>query len=148
MRSHLYTEVRCSEGYYHVVLTRTLPHRRGCFRKRVPSCYVFASHSRKAHFPNFTTCWRTIWLTHDGANRRNSNPYCRFSLSHHHRNHSTNKVKNQRGKYEYSNSVTKIQVCAMFRAGDIRRNVLLEFIRLRMETPWFWLHYHETFNVK
>ena len=24
--------------------------------------------------------------------------YCRFSLSHHHQNHSTNKVKNQRGK--------------------------------------------------
>ena len=36
---------------------------------------------------------------------------------------------------EYSNSVTKIQVCAMFRAGDIRRNVLLKFIRLCMETP-------------
>ena len=27
------------------------------------------------------------------------------------------------------------QVCAMFRAGDIRRNVLLKFIRLCMETP-------------
>ena len=100
------------------------------------------------HFPNFTTCWRTIWLTYDRAIRRNSNPYCRFSLSHNHRNHSTSKVKNQRGKYEYSNSVRKIQVCAMFRAGDIRRNVLLKFTRLRMETPWFWLHYHETFNVK
>ena len=36
---------------------------------------------------------------------------------------------------EYSNSVAKIQVCAMFRAGDIRRNVLLKFIRLCMETP-------------
>ena len=36
---------------------------------------------------------------------------------------------------EYSNSLTKIQVCAMFRAGDIRRNVLLKFIRLCMETP-------------
>ena len=24
---------------------------------------------------------------------------------------------------EYSNSLTKVQVCAMFRAGDIRRNV-------------------------
>ena len=32
---------------------------------------------------------------------------------------------------EYSNSLAKIQVCAMFRAGDIRRNVLLKFIRLR-----------------
>ena len=28
---------------------------------------------------------------------------------------------------EYSNSLPKIQVCAMFRAGDIRRNVLLKF---------------------
>ena len=36
---------------------------------------------------------------------------------------------------EYSNSVVKIQVYAMFRAGDIRRNVLLKFIRLCMETP-------------
>ena len=36
---------------------------------------------------------------------------------------------------EYSNSVAKIQVCAMFRAGDIRRNVLPKFIRLCMETP-------------
>ena len=25
---------------------------------------------------------------------------------------------------EYSNSLTMVQVCAMFRAGDIRRNVL------------------------
>ena len=37
-------------------------------------------------------------------------------------------------KDEYSNSLTKVQVCAMFRAGDIRRNVLLKFIRLCMET--------------
>ena len=36
---------------------------------------------------------------------------------------------------EYSNSLTKVQVCAMFRAGDIRINVLLKFIRLCMETP-------------
>ena len=36
---------------------------------------------------------------------------------------------------EHSNSVAKIQVCAIFRAGDIRRNVLLKFIRLCMETP-------------
>ena len=36
---------------------------------------------------------------------------------------------------EYSNSVAKIQVCAMFCAGDIRRNVLLKFIRPCMETP-------------
>ena len=36
---------------------------------------------------------------------------------------------------EYSNSLAKIQVCAMFRAGDIRRNVLLKFIRLCMEMP-------------
>ena len=36
---------------------------------------------------------------------------------------------------EYSNSLTKVQVCAMFLAGDIRRNVLLKFIRLCMETP-------------
>ena len=34
---------------------------------------------------------------------------------------------------EYSNSVAKIQVCAMFRAGD---TVLLKFIRLCMETPY------------
>ena len=36
---------------------------------------------------------------------------------------------------EYSNNLAKIQVCSMFRAGDIRRNVLLKFIRLCMETP-------------
>ena len=36
---------------------------------------------------------------------------------------------------EYSNSVAKIQVCAMFRAGDVRKNVLLKFIRLCMEMP-------------
>ena len=38
-------------------------------------------------------------------------------------------------KDEYSNRLTKVQVCAMFHAGDIRRNVLLKFIRLCMETP-------------
>ena len=36
---------------------------------------------------------------------------------------------------EHSNSLAKIQVCLIFRAGDIRRNVLLKFIRLCMETP-------------
>ena len=36
---------------------------------------------------------------------------------------------------EYSNSVAQIQVCAMFCAGDIGRNVLLKYIRLCMETP-------------
>ena len=36
---------------------------------------------------------------------------------------------------EYSDSVAKIQVCAMFRAGDIRRNVLLKFVRLCIEMP-------------
>ena len=36
---------------------------------------------------------------------------------------------------EYSNSLAKIQVCAMFRAGDIRRNDSLKFIRLCMKTP-------------
>ena len=36
---------------------------------------------------------------------------------------------------EYSNSLAKLQICAMFRAGDIRRNVLLKFINLCMETP-------------
>ena len=36
---------------------------------------------------------------------------------------------------EHSNSLVKIQVCASFRAGDIRRSVLLKFIRLCMETP-------------
>ena len=62
---------------------------------------------------------------------------CRFSLSHHHQNHSTNKVKNKEVKEdEHSNSLAKIQVCAIFRAGDIRRNVLPKFIRLCMETPW------------
>ena len=62
--------------------------------------------------------------------------YCRFSLSQHHQHHSTNKVKYQRGKRdEHSNSLSKIQVCAIFRAGDIRRNVLLKFTRLCMETP-------------
>ena len=37
---------------------------------------------------------------------------------------------------EYSNSLAKIQVCAMFRVEDIRRNVLLKFRRLCMETSW------------
>ena len=36
---------------------------------------------------------------------------------------------------EYSNSLARVQICAMFLAGDIRRNVLLKFIRLCMETP-------------
>ena len=36
---------------------------------------------------------------------------------------------------EYSDSLTKVQVCAMFRAGNIRRNVLLKFIRLCIEPP-------------
>ena len=31
---------------------------------------------------------------------------------------------------EHSNSLAKIQVCAIFRAGDIRRNVLLKFIKV------------------
>ena len=44
------------------------------------------------------------------------------------------RIKEERGD-EYSNSVAKIQVCAMFRAGNNRRNVLVKFIRLCMETP-------------
>ena len=36
---------------------------------------------------------------------------------------------------EYPRGLLKIQVCAMFRAGDIQRNVLLNFIRPCMETP-------------
>ena len=36
---------------------------------------------------------------------------------------------------EHSNSLAKIQVRAIFRAGDIRRTILLKFIRLCMETP-------------
>ena len=35
---------------------------------------------------------------------------------------------------EHSNSLAKIQVCVILRAGDIRRNVLPKFIRLCMET--------------
>ena len=35
----------------------------------------------------------------------------------------------------YSNSLANIQVCAKFCVGDIRRNVVLKFIRLCMETP-------------
>ena len=31
---------------------------------------------------------------------------------------------------EYTNSLTKIQVCAMLRAGDIGGNIVLKFIRL------------------
>ena len=30
---------------------------------------------------------------------------------------------------EYSNSLAKVQVCAMFRAGDIRSNIFLKFIK-------------------
>ena len=36
---------------------------------------------------------------------------------------------------EHSNSLTKIQVCEIFRVGDIQINVLLKFIGLCMETP-------------
>ena len=36
---------------------------------------------------------------------------------------------------QYSNSLTKIEVCEMLRVGDTRSNVLLKFIRLCMETP-------------
>ena len=36
---------------------------------------------------------------------------------------------------EHSNSLAKIQACAIFRAGDIRRNVLLKYVMLCMETP-------------
>ena len=36
---------------------------------------------------------------------------------------------------EYSNSLATILVCGMFRVGDTRRNVLIKFIRLCMETP-------------
>ena len=63
----------------------------------------------------------------------------RLSLSHHHQNPSTNKVKKQRDKRldENSNSLVKIQVCAMFRARDIRRNVLLKFVRICIEKPCF-----------
>ena len=35
---------------------------------------------------------------------------------------------------EYRRDLLQIQVCAMFRAGDIQRNVLLNFIRPCMET--------------
>ena len=37
----------------------------------------------------------------------------------------------------HANSLAKIQVCEMFREGDILRNVLLKFtvIRQGMETP-------------
>ena len=38
-------------------------------------------------------------------------------------------------KDEYSNSLAKVQVCAMFRVGDIQRNVLFKFIRRFLETP-------------
>ena len=43
------------------------------------------------------------------------------------------RIKEER-EDEYPNSVAKIQVCAMFRAGGIRVNALLKFIRLCMET--------------
>ena len=36
---------------------------------------------------------------------------------------------------EYSSNLARILVCAMSRAGDIPRNVLLKFIRLCKETP-------------
>ena len=47
---------------------------------------------------------------------------------------SIQQIKSRKEKEdEYSISVAKIQVCAMFRAGDIRRNVLLKFKGLCME---------------
>ena len=36
---------------------------------------------------------------------------------------------------EHTNSLAKIQVCAMFRGGDIRGSVSLKFIRLFIVTP-------------
>ena len=36
---------------------------------------------------------------------------------------------------EYAKRLAKIQVCALFHAGDIQRNVLIKLIRLCMETP-------------
>ena len=53
-------------------------------------------------------------------------------MSHHHQIKS--RIKEEK-EDEYSNSLAKTQVCAMFRAGDIRRNVLLKFISLCMEAP-------------
>ena len=49
--------------------------------------------------------------------------------------HIKSRIKEEK-EDKYSNSVAKIQVRVMFRAGDIRRNVLLIFIRLCMETPY------------
>ena len=38
---------------------------------------------------------------------------------------------------EYTRSLAKNQVCAIFHMRDIRENVLPQFIRLSIETP-FW----------
>ena len=38
---------------------------------------------------------------------------------------------------KYTRNLAKNQVCAMFHMRDIRKNVLPQFIRLCMETP-FW----------
>ena len=54
---------------------------------------------------------------------------CRFSVLHNHQNHSKSRIKEEK-EDEYSTGVAKIQVSAMFRAGDIRRNVLVKFIRV------------------
>ena len=78
MRLYLYTGIRCSLGYYHVVFTRPLPHRRGYFRKRVLSCSVFASgpdvifgieHTGFSSFKMLTDELIVTWF----SNRRNSN---------------------------------------------------------------------------
>lgn len=50
---------------------------------------------------------------------------CRVSLSHHHQNYSTNKVKNLRSIKEDDSFLAKIQVCAMFYVGGIQRNVFV-----------------------
>ena len=52
-------------------------------------------------------------------------------------NHSIKKVQNLGNEIRslYPNSLAKNQVCAIFHKRDIRKNVLLKFIKLCMETP-------------
>jgi len=61
---------------------------------------------------------------------------CRFSLSHHHQSHSTNKVKNQRGKRRriFKQCRKDSSLCNVL-CGRYSNKCLFKFIRLCMETP-------------
>ena len=84
------------------------------------SRFVDASINNFSYLENFAQGFfflTTVAITRSNPTKAGDNSNC-------------SRIKEEK-EDEYSNSVAKIQVCAMFRAGDIQRNVLLKFIRLR-----------------